>query len=80
MEQYIMKTGLVLLLLAATVSAGSFLVIMDASTSMDDLLPTGESRLEAAKAAAKQQTARSSNSSPRANRATGPNVWEAKTR
>ena len=52
MEQYIMKTGLVLLLLAATVSAGSFLVIMDASTSMDDLLPTGESRLEAAKAAA----------------------------
>ncbi|MDO8339495.1 MAG: VWA domain-containing protein [Candidatus Burarchaeum sp.] len=52
MKRYIAKTGLFLLLLAATVSAGSFLVIMDASTSMDDYLDSGETKLEAAKAAA----------------------------
>jgi len=52
MKQNIAKTGLVLLLLAATVSAGSYLIIMDASLSMDDYLPSGGTKLDAAKAAA----------------------------
>jgi len=46
------KIALSLFLMFGLTAASSYLLIMDASTSMDDSLPSGESRIDAAKAAA----------------------------
>lgn len=47
-----LKPIFVFLLLLQVVSAASYLVIIDASTSMDDYLPEGGTKIDAAKAAA----------------------------
>ena len=46
------KTAFAMLLLLGFASAGSYLIIIDASYSMDDSLPSGQTRIEAAKEAA----------------------------
>ncbi|MFH1471099.1 MAG: VWA domain-containing protein, partial [Candidatus Micrarchaeota archaeon] len=52
MSRYLVKAIFLFSLLAGLATAGSYLIIMDASGSMDDYLDSGQTKMEAAKEAA----------------------------
>ena len=51
-SNYLLKTVFVFLMLLGSATAASYLIIIDASGSMDDTLPSGQVKIDAAKEAA----------------------------